>query len=163
MLMENIDITMDQTNDQDIKNLPELPDIEHNQIKSSQTNIENSLELDETLTEISDQQQQIESNGSLKSRPQTTTTTTQINETTQIINNNEDIFKQKQESERKLLLETLLDSEKNPKSYSTISKKEELILGYVDNFVRQYTQLYPARKNLLISPNNEFGIKVSTL
>ena len=67
----------------------------------------------------------------------------------------------RRESARKILLE------KNPRnakpkseSYYTNSPKESIILGYVDNFVRQYGQLFPGRKELLMCPFNEFDIKV---
>ncbi|KAI8925801.1 hypothetical protein BC831DRAFT_459481 [Entophlyctis helioformis] len=57
------------------------------------------------------------------------------------------------------LRQQLLDKKKVPASYYTNSPKEQIILQYVDNFSRQYCQLYPGRKELLLSPPNEFGIK----
>ncbi|KXS13619.1 hypothetical protein M427DRAFT_500237 [Gonapodya prolifera JEL478] len=46
-----------------------------------------------------------------------------------------------------------------PRSYIENSAKEELILEYVENFRRQYAQVYPGRKDLLLCPGNEFGVK----
>jgi hypothetical protein len=56
--------------------------------------------------------------------------------------------------------ETLLDRSKAPNSYTQNSRKEELILEYVGNFRRQYTLLYPGRKELMLCPKNEFGVQV---
>lgn len=44
--------------------------------------------------------------------------------------------------------------------YYENSAKDDLILQYVANFRRQYTQLYIGRKELLLCPKNEFGIPV---
>ncbi|KAJ3340561.1 hypothetical protein HDU93_006854 [Gonapodya sp. JEL0774] len=46
-----------------------------------------------------------------------------------------------------------------PSSYTGNAPKEQLILDYVDNFRRQYAQVYPGRKDLLLDPPNEYGIK----
>jgi hypothetical protein len=43
------------------------------------------------------------------------------------------------------------------------SAKEDLILKYVANFKRQYTQLYTGRKELLLCTQNEFGVQVSSM
>ncbi|KAJ3109852.1 hypothetical protein HDU97_000082 [Phlyctochytrium planicorne] len=68
-------------------------------------------------------------------------------------------FQEQQEKRRKALEQQLLDKTKIPESYYTLSKKEELVLKYVENFNRQYVQLYPGRKELFLCPANEFGIK----
>ncbi|KAJ3219909.1 hypothetical protein HDU67_008438 [Dinochytrium kinnereticum] len=68
-------------------------------------------------------------------------------------------YQEQQERRRKALEQQLLDKTKIPESYYTISKKEDLILKYVENFDRQYVQLYPGRKELLLCPANEFGVK----
>lgn len=66
----------------------------------------------------------------------------------------------KQRAQRKQQLQqTLLDPINVPKSYTSNSKKEETVLEFVDNFKRQYIQLFPGRKELLLSPTNEFQIK----
>lgn len=47
-----------------------------------------------------------------------------------------------------------------PESYRSNSKKEQLILSYVENFRRQYHYIYRDRKPLLLNPLNECGIPV---
>eukprot|EP01064_Diplonema_japonicum_P000191 TRINITY_DN10134_c0_g1_i1.p1 TRINITY_DN10134_c0_g1~~TRINITY_DN10134_c0_g1_i1.p1 ORF type:complete len:893 (+),score=168.81 TRINITY_DN10134_c0_g1_i1:80-2758(+) len=42
-----------------------------------------------------------------------------------------------------------------PEVYSRNSTKEEICLEFIDNFKNQYTQLYPSRNALLLSPRNE--------
>lgn len=56
----------------------------------------------------------------------------------------------------------LLDKSKIPTSYYVNSKHEKMVLEYADNFHRQYTQLYPGRKEVLLSPTNEFGVRVGS-
>lgn len=46
-----------------------------------------------------------------------------------------------------------------PQSYSNNSEEEELVLEYVENFRRQFVQLYPERKELLLCPRNECGVE----
>eukprot|EP01137_Pigoraptor_chileana_P033672 Opistho-2@24921 len=46
-----------------------------------------------------------------------------------------------------------------PESYKSNSYKEELALAFVENFRRQFVQLYPDRKPLLLCPPNENGIE----
>nr|KAJ3422211.1 hypothetical protein HK105_000709 [Polyrhizophydium stewartii] len=67
------------------------------------------------------------------------------------------------ERRKNMLRQQLLDKKKVPASYHTNSHKEQLILQYVENFNRQYCQLYPGRKELLLCPPNEFGIKPKAL
>ena len=45
-----------------------------------------------------------------------------------------------------------------PDSYNSNTKKEELILQFVDNFKSQFQYIYPDRKPLFMSPYNECGI-----
>mmetsp|Transcript_11522 Transcript_11522/g.29514 ORF Transcript_11522/g.29514 Transcript_11522/m.29514 type:complete len:965 (-) Transcript_11522:1299-4193(-) len=45
-----------------------------------------------------------------------------------------------------------------PESYSQNTAKEQAVLDFVDNFVRQYRQLYNNRKPLYICPPNECGV-----
>ena len=59
-----------------------------------------------------------------------------------------------------LTKEELLDRTKASPLYLKNSRKEELCLEYVHNFRRQYAQLYPGRKELLLCPPNEFGVPV---
>ncbi|RKO85891.1 hypothetical protein BDK51DRAFT_18590, partial [Blyttiomyces helicus] len=53
----------------------------------------------------------------------------------------------------------LLDRSKAPESHWSNTKKEALVLQFVDNFNRQYVQLYPGRKELLLFPINHFGVR----
>ncbi|RNA42987.1 dynein regulatory complex subunit 7 isoform X1 [Brachionus plicatilis] len=46
-----------------------------------------------------------------------------------------------------------------PESYNSNSKKEELVLQYVDNFKTQFQYIYPDRKTLFMAPYNECGIE----
>ncbi|KAJ3176009.1 hypothetical protein HK101_010520 [Irineochytrium annulatum] len=68
-------------------------------------------------------------------------------------------YRDQMEKRRQALEEQMLDKTKVPASYYSMSKKESLILQYVENFNRQYVQLYPGRKELLLCPENEFGVK----
>jgi hypothetical protein len=65
--------------------------------------------------------------------------------------------------QKQQLSQELLDKTKMPASYWSNTEKEVQVLQYVDNFNRQYKQLYPGRKELLLTPDNEFGIKVCVL
>lgn len=53
------------------------------------------------------------------------------------------------------------DPETLPQSYTRNSEKEEKVIDFVENFLRQYKQLFPNRKELFILPNNEWNVKVS--
>ncbi|XP_026188543.1 dynein regulatory complex subunit 7 isoform X2 [Mastacembelus armatus] len=46
-----------------------------------------------------------------------------------------------------------------PESYRVNSADEIRLLSIADNFQRQYSQLYPDRKPLLLCPVNEYGVK----
>ncbi|GBG34883.1 Dynein regulatory complex subunit 7 [Hondaea fermentalgiana] len=46
-----------------------------------------------------------------------------------------------------------------PYAYQENSRKEELCLEYVNNFVRQFESLFPDRKKLFVAPKNECGIR----
>ena len=48
-------------------------------------------------------------------------------------------------------------------SYRGNSPKEELVLEYVENFRRQFVDIYPNRRELLLTPLNECGVKVPHL
>ena len=52
-----------------------------------------------------------------------------------------------------------LDPADLPPSYSSNSPEELLVLEYVENFRRQFVQLYPDRKDLLLVPRNECGVE----
>ena len=65
-------------------------------------------------------------------------------------------FKRKKE----IKLRTLLDKEDAAETYLTNSEQEEQALDFVENFRNQYVLIFPGRKDLLLSPDNEFGIKV---
>ncbi|KAJ3367026.1 hypothetical protein GGF32_000087 [Allomyces javanicus] len=60
---------------------------------------------------------------------------------------------------RELKRRELLDKSKLPASYWANSAKEDRALHYVDNFRRQYQTLFPHRKDLFLTPENEFGVK----
>lgn len=77
-----------------------------------------------------------------------------------IIDENERKYLDQLEKLKEMTKQQLLDKKKVPASYYTDSKKERIILQYVENFKRQYSLLYPGRKELLLSPPNEFGVKV---
>ena len=47
-----------------------------------------------------------------------------------------------------------------PASYTSNDNKEIEILGYAENFRRQFVHLYRDRKPLFLSPPNEHGIEV---
>ncbi|KAI9193105.1 uncharacterized protein BJ171DRAFT_604974 [Polychytrium aggregatum] len=68
-------------------------------------------------------------------------------------------YLEKREAKRQELLVDLLDRTKVPTTYYNNNKKEELVIEYVENFQRQYVQLYPGRKELLLFPTNEFGLR----
>lgn len=69
-------------------------------------------------------------------------------------------FQAEQTRRREFLKGELLDKTKAHASYYTTSKKEQWVLDFVANFNRQYTQLYPGRKELLLCPPNHFGLPV---
>ena len=46
-----------------------------------------------------------------------------------------------------------------PESYRSNSKKEELVLEYVENFQKQFQFIYPDRKPLFMAPFNECGLR----
>ena len=52
-----------------------------------------------------------------------------------------------------------VDPQDLPRSYSSNSPEELLVLEYVENFRRQFVQLYPDRKDLLLVPRNECGVE----
>ena len=72
-------------------------------------------------------------------------------------------YKTLQLKQRQELIEALTDKSKASEAYHKNSKKEELALAYAANFNRQYGNLYPGRKELLLSPPNEFSTKVSLI
>ncbi|CAF1459778.1 unnamed protein product [Adineta ricciae] len=53
---------------------------------------------------------------------------------------------------------TCLNIEQHAESYRSNSKREDLILTYVENFRRQYHHIYPHRSALLLNPLNECGV-----
>ena len=52
-----------------------------------------------------------------------------------------------------------LNPEEYPESYNSNSKKEELVLEYVENFKVQFQFIYNGRKPLFMAPYNECGIE----
>ncbi|KAJ3246304.1 hypothetical protein HDU78_007388 [Chytriomyces hyalinus] len=71
----------------------------------------------------------------------------------------EQYYIEQKEKRKKALQQQLLDRTRVRSSYYTTSRKEALVLQYVENFNRQYVQLYPARKDLFLTPTNEFNVK----
>ncbi|EKX54525.1 hypothetical protein GUITHDRAFT_100002 [Guillardia theta CCMP2712] len=72
--------------------------------------------------------------------------------------------KAEEEAERpseppKILRMQTIQPEDLSASYSANSNEELLVLEYVENFRRQFVQLYPHRKELLLSPRNECGVE----
>lgn len=47
----------------------------------------------------------------------------------------------------------------HPKSYSTNTTKEETVLEYVEDFRRQFVQVFPQRRPLVLCPKNECGVR----
>lgn len=46
-----------------------------------------------------------------------------------------------------------------PDSYNSNTKKEELVLEYVDNFKKQFQYIYPDRRPLFLTPINECAME----
>ena len=59
----------------------------------------------------------------------------------------------------KLLRTSRIDVMDQPESYRNNTQKEELMLQYVANFQRQFEDLYPKRKPLMLCPRNECGMR----
>lgn len=62
---------------------------------------------------------------------------------------------------RETKLRILLEKDDAPASYLTNTELEEQTIAFVENFRNQYTLIFPGRKDLLLSPENEFGVKVN--
>ncbi|KAJ3112094.1 hypothetical protein HK100_002455 [Physocladia obscura] len=77
------------------------------------------------------------------------------NEREEWIDQHELYYLEQKEKRKKQLQHHLLDKTKVRSSYYTCSKKENIVLQYVENFNRQYVQLYPGRKDLFLCPENE--------
>ena len=59
----------------------------------------------------------------------------------------------------KLLRTSRIDVMEQPESYRNNTHKEELMLQYVANFQRQFEDLYPKRRPLMLCPRNECGMR----
>ncbi|KAJ3051002.1 hypothetical protein HK097_008025 [Rhizophlyctis rosea] len=81
--------------------------------------------------------------------------TSQVN----VLEQHEIEYRKEVERKKQEMKEELLDRSKVPESYYTTSTKEGLVLQFVENFNRQYMQLYPGRKELLLCPKNHFDTK----
>ena len=77
-----------------------------------------------------------------------------------LLEKHEESFQAQRDRQKRELIALLTDRARAPEASYKNSKKEELALAYSDNFNRQYTHLYPGRKELLLSPPNSFRIKV---
>lgn len=84
-----------------------------------------------------------------------------INESIAALEQHETEFIDQQKQKQDLLHASLTDRSKVPESYYSNSKKEDLVLSFAENFNRQYSQLYPGRKELLLAPPNEMETKVN--
>ena len=62
----------------------------------------------------------------------------------------------------KLLRTSRIDVMEQPESYRNNTHKEELMLQYVANFQRQFEDLYPKRRPLMLCPRNECGMRSPT-
>lgn len=47
-----------------------------------------------------------------------------------------------------------------PEPYKLNTPRDEVVLEYIDNFRRQFVQLYPDRPKLFLSARNEHGAEV---
>lgn len=80
--------------------------------------------------------------------------------------NVEEEVKEEEEHENTPFHSRLRDKERGidpnslPEPYSSNTQEELLILDYVQNFKKQFTQLYPHRTTLFLSPKNECGVRV---
>lgn len=83
-----------------------------------------------------------------------------ISESIASIEKHETEFVDQQKEKQTQLHAALTDRSKVPASYYSNSTKEELVLSFAENFNRQYTQLYPGRKELLLYSPNEMDTKV---
>jgi hypothetical protein len=52
------------------------------------------------------------------------------------------------------------DPQSAPESYRTLSTDENILFEYVDNFRKQFQQLYPLRPDPLLFPQNECSTQV---
>jgi len=59
----------------------------------------------------------------------------------------------------KLLRTSQVNTMAKPDCYRSNSQKEELMLEYVRHFERQFENLYPKRRPLLLAPRNECGMR----
>ncbi len=55
----------------------------------------------------------------------------------------------------------IVDKEQFPQTYKENTRKEKLVLGYAENFRRQYVHLYRDRKPLFLNPYNECFVEAS--
>jgi hypothetical protein len=92
---------------------------------------------------------------SIISKPESTL----ISESIASLEKHEAEFVDQQKEKQAQLHLSLIDRTKVPESYYSNSSKEDLVLSFAENFNRQYTQLYPGRKELLLSPPNEMDTK----
>ncbi|KAJ3080287.1 hypothetical protein HK102_003163, partial [Quaeritorhiza haematococci] len=76
-----------------------------------------------------------------------------------LLDEHEQKYREQLAERRDAILKQVLDRGKAHVSYYQNSAKELLVLQYVENFKRQYAQLFPGRKELLLYPPNEFGIR----
>ncbi|KAJ3033181.1 hypothetical protein HDV00_006678 [Rhizophlyctis rosea] len=80
---------------------------------------------------------------------------------TDILDQHEIEYQREVEERKRKMKEVLCDRSTAPASYVGNSRKEEMVLKFVENFSRQYVQLYPGRKELVLCPKNHFDVKES--
>ena len=66
---------------------------------------------------------------------------------------------QKVISRKKDVLDRSITYASLPKSYASNSAKESLLLEYVEDFRRQFVQVFPSRRPLTLCPLNECGVR----
>jgi hypothetical protein len=72
----------------------------------------------------------------------------------------EAIYREELQRKREEMFQKLTDQSTAPASHLTNNPKELKVLEYVENFKEQYARLFPNRKELLLMPLNEFGLRV---
>jgi hypothetical protein len=61
--------------------------------------------------------------------------------------------------QKQQIIDKTVDRNSLAKSYSSNSAKELTLLEYCEDFRRQFIQLYPTRRPLLLTPKNECGVR----
>ena len=73
----------------------------------------------------------------------------------------EAIYREDLQRKKEEMFKALTDLSTAPATHLSNNPKELKVLEYAENFKEQYGRLFPNRKELLMMPPNEFGIRVS--